>query len=162
MKRRTIACAAALALILTGCGSEKVAKNAPGGNAVPRLVQDAAPASSVVSAAGGEIDVDLTQMSATMVYAEVFQMTVDPQSYVGKTVRMQGQSFSMYYEQTAQTYHSVIIADATACCQQGLEYLLPDGAYPPDEREIAVTGVFETYEELGETYCRLGNAALET
>jgi len=158
MKRRIIACAAALAFILTGCGSGQAAKNAPDDNAV----QDAAPASSVASAAGGEIDVDLTQMSATMVYAEVFQMTADPQRYVGKTVRVQGQSFSMYYEQTAQTYHSVIVADATACCQQGLEYLLPDGAYPPDEREIAVTGVFETYEELGETYCRLGNAVLET
>lgn len=34
--------------------------------------------------------IDLTAMSSTMVFAEVFNMTTHPEDYVGKTVKMQG------------------------------------------------------------------------
>ena len=34
--------------------------------------------------------VDLTRLSATMVYAEVFNMMVEPENYVGKTIKMNG------------------------------------------------------------------------
>lgn len=38
----------------------------------------------------GQIDVDLTKLSSSMVYAEVFNMMVQPQDYVGKQVKMAG------------------------------------------------------------------------
>ncbi len=119
-----------------------------------------------VQASGTEgIDVDLTALSSTMVYAEVYQMMVDPESYVGKTVKMGG-IFSDYEdEETGKTYFACIIMDATACCSQGIEFVLTeDYEYPRDYPkvgdDIEVTGVFETYEEDGNTYCTLTGATL--
>lgn len=107
------------------------------------------------------IDVDLTRMSSTMVYGQVSGMMYSPEDYVGKTVRMRGQAYSTYYDATDTTYYSIIIADATACCAQGVEYVLADGArYPKDETQATVTGVFELYDEMGATYCRLSDATL--
>ena len=42
-----------------------------------------------------------------------------------------------------------------------MEYVLADGArYPKDETQATVTGVFELYDEMGTTYCRLSDATL--
>ena len=115
-----------------------------------------------------EIDVDLTRMESDMVYATVYQMMMDPESYVGKTVRMRGSYYATWYEQTMTYYHYVIINDATACCSQGMEFVWDDGShkypeeYPAAETEVEVTGVFETYREEGDAnlYCRLKDAVL--
>ncbi len=89
-------------------------------------------------------DVDLTAMSTTMVYSEVFDMVTYPDQYDGKIVKMKGIAVSYYDENTEETYHACIVQDATACCSQGLEYILADsGAYPEDEEEITVLGVFQ-------------------
>lgn len=111
------------------------------------------------------IDVDLTKLSSTMVYSEVYNMMVFPDDYIGKTVKMNG-AF-VYYEdpETKNQYFACIIADATACCSQGLEFILagehtyPDD-YPEVYSEITVTGIFETYEENGYLYCRLVDATI--
>ncbi|NLF35254.1 MAG: hypothetical protein GX585_04735, partial [Clostridiales bacterium] len=99
-------------------------------------------------------------LSSTMVYGEVFNMMVEPDGYVGKTIRMRGLYYASYYDVTEQYYHFVIIQDATACCAQGLEFLwtgehtYPDD-YPENETKVEVTGVWERYEEDGETYYRI-------
>lgn len=108
------------------------------------------------------IDVDLTQMSATLVYAEVSNMLYCPDDYVGKVVRMAGKTVTFDDETTGQTYYAIIIPDATACCAQGIEYLLADGEYPEPELQATVTGEFELYEEYDLMYCRLKDAAIET
>ncbi len=72
-----------------------------------------------------------------------------------------------YYEdpETKKQYFACIVADATACCSQGLEFILTgDHTYPNDypglSSVITVTGTFETYEENGFKYCRLTDAAI--
>lgn len=114
----------------------------------------------------GDIDIDLTQLSSTFVYSEVYDMMVKPENYIGKTIRMTG-AFNVYEdEETGKIYYSCIISDATACCQQGIEFELkgkhkyPDD-YPKQDEEITVTGEFEIYKEEGEDYCRLKNAKME-
>ncbi|MCR5666146.1 MAG: hypothetical protein K6G01_04900 [Eubacterium sp.] len=112
------------------------------------------------------IDVDLTQLSSTMVYSEVYNMMVTPDDYIGKVVKMNG-AFSIYEdEETGQIYYACIVQDATACCSQGIEFeLAGDYTYPDDypelDSEIVVQGTFETYEEGDLTYCRLADATLE-
>lgn len=112
------------------------------------------------------IDIDLTTLSGTMVYAEVFNILYSPSDYIGKTVKMSG-AFSYYEDpKTKNQYFACIIADATACCAQGLEFVLADDhTYPDDYPEvysdITVTGIFEIYEENGFQYCRLRDAVLE-
>ena len=116
-------------------------------------------------AAPSSIDVDLTQLSSTMVYSEVSNMMTAPEPYMGKTVKMNG-AFSMYYdEQNDHYYFACLIADATACCQQGIEFVLegehtyPDD-YPNIGDEITVVGEFDTYDEMGYTYCQLLHAQI--
>lgn len=116
------------------------------------------------------LDIDLTALSGIMVYSEVNSMISFPDNYIGKTVKMQGQ-FNIYQvtdENGAfipdKMFFACMIADATACCAQGLEFALagepvyPD-EYPELEAEITVVGTFEWYEEDGCRYYRLGNAS---
>ena len=110
------------------------------------------------------IDVDLTVLSPTMVYAEVFNMISYAPDYVGKKIRMQGPAVSYTDAEIGKTYYACLIQDATACCATGLEYVLPEGSeYPEDDEEIIVTGVFDTYVDVdGIEYCRLLDAVMGT
>ena len=94
-------------------------------------------------------------------------MLYTPDDYIGKTVKMKG-AFAYYEDpETKEQYFACIIADAMACCSQGLdfiptdEYSYPDD-YPELNAEITVTGAFEIYEKNGIKYCRLANAAIES
>lgn len=119
-----------------------------------------------VNEPAGDLDVDLTTLSSTMVYSEVYNMMYYPDNYLEKLVRMKG-AFSYFQdEETGQQYFACIISDATACCAQGIEFVLEgDFVYPDDYPnvgdEITVTGIFETYDEDGYMYCRLREANLE-
>ena len=102
-------------------------------------------------------DVDLTKMSATMVYSEVYNMVYTPEDYVGKTIKMRGLFTAMYDEAQEKIIHTCIIEDATQCCAQGIQFDLteiPD-VYPEGGTEVTVEGVFDTYEINGETGCYL-------
>ncbi|MCR5343713.1 MAG: hypothetical protein K6E70_10185 [Butyrivibrio sp.] len=113
------------------------------------------------ASSGDSSTVDLTILSPTMVYGEVFQMMYYPENYIGKTVKMQGLYDIYTDESTGKTYHACIIQDATACCAQGIEFELADSDYPStDTMEVTVEGTFATYEENGTKYCTLKDAEL--
>ncbi len=111
------------------------------------------------------IDVDLTSLSSTMVYSEVYNMIVSPENYLGKIIKMNG-TFAFYHDETTDKYYfACIIADATACCSQGIEFVLTDDYTYPDDypeagEEICVAGVYDTYQEGEYTYCTLRNAKI--
>ncbi len=108
------------------------------------------------------VDIDLTTLSSTMVYSEVYDIMMDPASYVGKVIRMEGRALSSYYEETDQTYYCILITDATACCAQGIEYVLEDGdVYPADNDTARIVGTFQGYEEGGTTWYHLVGAVRE-
>ncbi len=111
------------------------------------------------------VDVDLTALSSTMVYSEVYNMMSAPESYIGKTVKMSG-NFAFYHDEASGKYYfACVIKDATACCSQGIEFILPESYsypedYPSPGDDITVIGTFDTYQEGEETYCTLRNATL--
>ncbi len=112
------------------------------------------------------IDVDLASMSSTVVYAEVYLMVTTPEDYVGKTIHMRGTYKSTYFDETDTHYHYCVIKDATACCQQGLEFIWSgEHAYPADypaeDAEVEISGVYSSYEELGQTYYCVSTDAIE-
>ena len=115
--------------------------------------------------ASGEPDVDLTALSSTMVYSEIYNMMYEPDRYVGKRIKMNGQ-FAVYKNpNTGAVYMVCIIMDATACCSQGLKFVLAgEHSYPADcpelGPEITVVGTFQTYEENGHMYCHLVDAEM--
>lgn len=149
MSRKRLFAALLLVMLLAGCGEDT-------------------PQSSVVltptqaAEAQTEVDIDITRMSGTMAYAEVTNMLTDPQRYDGKTVRVTGQFMAMEAPQEEgrdPMYYALFVTDETACCQQGLEFVL-DGAqpadYPAENGTLATaTGVMELYTAGGATYCRL-------
>lgn len=116
-----------------------------------------------------DVDYDLTGMSSDMVYAAVYNLMADPDAYVGKTFRVEGKYYPVYYEPTAKYYHYCIIQDALTCCAQGLEFVWGDGShvypdeYPEENDKIVVQGIFELYKEDGEDflYCRLKDATMK-
>ena len=108
------------------------------------------------------VDLDLTQLSSTLIYSEVYNMLITPDDYKGKIIKMKGQFNQYTDEQTGKTYNAVIIPDATACCQQGLEFELQNKTNPNFEQgtEITVVGTFDTYSEGELLYCHLKNAKI--
>lgn len=110
------------------------------------------------------VDVDLTELSSTMVYSEVYNMVYSPETYEGKHVRMSGRF--TYAEGDNRYYFACIISDATACCAQGIEFVLKDEKKFPDEYPITgalitVSGIFDTYYEGENRYCQLIDAVME-
>ncbi|MCI7473176.1 MAG: hypothetical protein MSB10_05790 [Clostridiales bacterium] len=101
------------------------------------------------------VDVDLTALSSTMVYAEVYNMMVSPNDYIGKNIRMTG-IFTVYQDpETARIYCGVIVEDATACCAQGFNLVMPEGLaypqdYPPSKSEVTVVGELQADRSLEE------------
>lgn len=149
---------ASVCLTLSGC-AKKAAEPIPPDSSTGNVVSSTD--SSNTSQKDTNIDVDLTTMSSTMVYGEVFDIMANPDAYIGKTIKLRGQYFATFYEPTGKYYHSVVIQDATACCSQGIEFVwdqdrhvYPD-EYPPDGTEVEITGIFETYTEEGSIYGRL-------
>ena len=108
-------------------------------------------------------EVDLTVLNSNMVYSTVYSMVNTSSDYIGKTVKAHG-TFDVFTDpDTGAMYCACIIADATACCSQGLEFEWKgDHTYPDDYPKvgtpISVGGVFETYKEGNVTYCRLKDA----
>ena len=114
------------------------------------LVPKPAEAAPAVKRDPGAVDVDLTQLSSTMVYSEVYAMMVEPEQYVGKTVKMRGLFATQEYN--GERLYACVVQDATACCAQGLEFetaeklTYPDD-YPEPGSEITVVGTFDSYQE---------------
>ena len=107
------------------------------------------------------IDVDLTAVSSTMVYSEVYNMMVTPNDYVGKVIKMNGTFNSYHDENTDTTYYFCIIQDATACCAQGVEFILLDpSGYPQIGDNVTVVGTFSTYMEGEDMYCTLKDSQI--
>ncbi len=111
------------------------------------------------------IDIDLTDMSSNMVYAEVYGMMIEPDKFVGKTVKMDGSLSIFYDDATDKYYFACIVKDALQCCSQGIEFIPTDDFkypddFPGDGEDIAVQGVFTTYEEDDYTYCTLEKAKI--
>ncbi len=142
----------------TAAGADAAAGNVTGTDAASFEEETLAPADP-------SVDVDLTVMSATMVYSEVFNMMVTPEDYVGKTVKMNGTFQAYIYEKTGEYYFTCVIQDATACCAQGMEFALPEeyvypDDYPEEGSNVTVIGTFDTYMEDDLLYCHLKDSKL--
>ena len=109
---------------------------------------------------GTVVDIDLTALSNTMAYAEITNISTDPERYIGKTVKIQGEYRVSYFGAPGVPYHFAILWDETSCCEQGLEFTwdgnheFPDD-FPKEKTKIEVCGVLETYFDQGDTFFRL-------
>jgi hypothetical protein len=136
--RRLMAAVFLLCLLLVGCDS------------APQAVSPGADGSA-------DVENDLTQMSGNMVYGYVFAMLNEPETHLGQSFRLRGTYDRMVDEAAGQTYHFIFIADAAACCAEGMEFVLidEDAAYPTLGAQIEITGIYSSYEDEGLNYLRI-------
>lgn len=113
------------------------------------------------------IDIDLTTMNSTMVYSEVYNMMLYPSQYIDKVVKAKGPFVTAESTDPNYCYPAVLIQDATACCGNGLEFLLygiprctskGGNGYPSLREEVTIVGVFKTYIEEASMYVHLVDA----
>ena len=163
-------------LLLSACGGKQEAAQTPSAEGFSAAAPSAATVQPELSAApdpreepsastdlqvGMTAELDLTQLSSTVVYAEVYNMLVTPENYTDKIVRMTGEYQEYVDEYTGELYHSCVIYDALACCQQGVEFVLADGDYPVEGTAITVVGRYETYTTPNYDYFHLVDAVRE-
>lgn len=170
MKSRYLAAAASL-LLLTACGEvntgtvDQIAaqQSADAGSLPDTPAPDGA---APETASDGEYDIDLTEMNSNMIYAQVYDMLNESENYTGKTVRVQG-TFNYYQNpDTGREYFAALVSDATACCAQGIEFVLPgDVHYPEDYPEqgtpIEIAGTCNVYLEDDQPFVELLNATMK-
>ena len=200
MKKAILLLAATLLLTCTACGessssiqsgtassssagtdagsqAESIPSSEPGGSSSSAASPAGPPEESAgdTSAASaessdGDPDIDLTTLSSIMVYSEVFNMSVSPEEYIGKTIRMAGIFTTNQDPETEQISCAVLVQDATACCAQGFEIIMPEDAvypqdYPDFGSEVTVVGELQadrSLEEYGMIFLRLENVTFET
>lgn len=186
MKKWVLILCACVMLALTGCGSDNSEANKKAKNVNDVFSSSAKDSSGESSSSEAEsssaadtqaessskasekkydkIDTDLSAMSSTMAYAEAVNMDEKPDKYKGKIVKVKG-IFAVSND-NGNTYFACMLTDATACCSQPIEFVLSDTSrkypadYPALDSEITVVGVFGTYTEGSNQYCRLSDAQL--
>lgn len=136
-----------LAAMLTACAAPR---EVPAPTATPPALPATptpAPTPTPDPADTGDPVVDLTALSQTMAFAELAAMTRAPEEYLGRTVRIEGR-LAVYPANPAldmDYFYTVVMEDATACCQQGLEFVW-EGDLPGEGTDLVVTGRYETYD----------------
>ena len=149
-KQMTIVVLCLIACMLTACAASNVD---PAGSSVTPTPQPLV------------VDLDLSGLSGTFVYAQVYSMVNEYEAWLGKVIKMAG--YYSFFEDTQRgvVYHACVIPDATACCAQGIEFIWAGehawpADYPEEGADIVVTGRLETYEEDGTLYLHLVDAEL--
>jgi hypothetical protein len=160
-----------LVFSLTGCGSESATTETVANETTEVNTEEADEVADEVAeeemvVADSSVDIDLTALSSTMVYSEVFNMMMEPVAYEGQTVKMDGNCAIYTDEETGKTYYACVVQDATQCCSQGLEFLLDESQYteedyPKEGDPLVIKGTFTTYEEDGGTYIAIKDSVME-
>jgi len=93
-------------------------------------------------------DADILEIGERFFVTQIEQIYLDPETYLGRTIRYEGIFFSTYWE--GEHFHYVIRYTFDGCCgndsMTGFEVLL-NGIEPfPDDTWVEVTGVLEEYE----------------
>ncbi len=129
-----------LLMILGGCSAREKEKDDDG------QVVVIVPGSKKDTETEGDGVIDLTFMNSNAIYSEIYNMTLNPEAYVGKTIKVVGY-FAIGENEQGETIFGCIVPDALACCQQGLGFELAEYRSYPDEypepgTEIILQGTF--------------------
>ena len=103
---------------------------------------------------------DISEMSTTMAYTQVYNMTNFPDQFTDKTIKMKG---ILATDEEESTYFCGVI-DEAACCAAYMEFSWAGEHakedYPAFGTVVTVEGKFSTYVEDGKTYTKLIDATM--
>lgn len=169
MKKKVLSVLFTLTLFMLGSCSQKPSDSAnalidaivseAASTDTVKTTSEAVSAEALTAQAHGDpsVDIDLTVMNSTMIYSIIYDMMINAEDYCGKSLMVDGYFDTMVNEALGASYYFVVIPDATACCVQGLEFILGDPekaaeGYPETGKDIRVKGVFDSYVEEGQNY----------
>ncbi len=116
---------------------------------------------------GSDVDLDLSRMNPNMRYAEITQVTQEPDKYVGKTARLVGyfRSYPDGDKNGVYTKNRIALEmpDQAGCCAAVVEFVLKDPEntkLPKVGTEVIVEGILETYTQDGLTRCQFSEATM--
>ncbi len=93
-----------------------------------------------------DIDYDLTQMSETMVYSQIFDLVSTPFEYEDARFVIEGNLIESEDLNTGEIFYAIFIEDAAACCSQGLEVVFTqDFEIPTLPKSVVLTGTIKSY-----------------
>ena len=103
---------------------------------------------------GNDVDVNLSDLGTTMLFAEITNIMNDPEGYLGKVIKIHGGYFNIYDEESNQYIHFVLILDEAGCCEQGFQFRVGEEFGSPEdlfeiEEEIEIIGVFRSCDGEG-------------
>ena len=105
------------------------------------------------------VDLDLTEYTSVVADAYLKQLQDNMDKYRGVVVKAKGEYSHFKDPNSGNDYYNCVFS--SACCPNGLEFVLKDGKYPTEEgKNITVVGEFNYYEEDGVVYFNLINAEL--
>lgn len=112
-----------------------------------------------------DVTLDMTKLSTTMVFSQMYNLLAEPKEYFGKVIRIKGNFDSQIDLNNNKRYYGIFIMDSTACCTQGLEFepyakLKYPEDFPEIGDEVIITGEFNTYKEGDFNYCNLIKAEI--
>jgi len=154
MKKIIILLMIACLVLLSGCNNEKApvaspSKSNQSGNhaVIPDKMEN---------------EEGIIEIREKMFIAQTNDIYLNPEDYLGKTIKYEG-IFDMYeYEETGTTYYYVI-RYGPGCCgydaNAGFEVVW-SGDYPKQNDWVEVVGVLEEYEEDENLYLRLNLSSL--
>lgn len=177
MKKSVLLFSSLIALLITSCsnGGHLNSRNNPIASLFESKLTLSSEQGNAITSDGShvdypvynQVDIDLTTMNATMVYSEVYDMLDKPSSYINKIVKVAGPFRPYESTDPNYCYPAILVMDATACCGNGLEFLLygvprcsmsGGNGYPLYNEEATIIGRFETYLEDSYLYVHLVDA----
>ena len=166
MRRGFAAFALFLMLAVSGC-SERASPAPVSEDAVrsePSLVDRTLPEASETEGAADANVLDLSFAAQQVAYAQLYQIAMSPEKYLGKTIRLKGSCYITEDPYTGRTYRSCIVRDVTGCCAQGLDFTIDpenDWTQTPELYDtITIEGVYGKDELDGAPWFRLEHTIL--
>lgn len=103
--------------------------------------------------ANDEVDLNITEKMYVTYINEIY---TNPDSYLGKRLKIEGMFTAEYFGETDTTYYYVY-RQGPGCCGNdgsmcGFEFTSKDGKYPNENDWIEVVGTLDQYDENGVQY----------
>jgi len=104
-----------------------------------------------------DVDIDLTELSITMMQAEFNRIISDSDDYIGKTIRAGGTLRTMLIDNAGNYAHYIVVIPGDDCCWSGFEFKRDESYnfprdYPRQDASIVISGTLSRYRESGVTY----------
>jgi hypothetical protein len=98
------------------------------------------------------VDVDITNLILTVMTAQINNIMLNPEDFLGKVIKTTGMYSPMYYDVTDEYIHYAGYLDPTGCCFTGLEFkldeeLLYPADYPEENSVVTLVGTYNSAKE---------------